>query len=153
MLKINKRVEYALMALKFIATRTDEDLTSAREICEKFKTPFDTTAKVMQKMNNAGILNSVKGIKGGYTLSRPLREITYMDLVSLIEGKNVGRVCETEKGLCENYNLCNIIHPVEQLNRILTDFLKELTLEELLLGTNPLAPTLLVEAAKKEVEA
>ena len=58
-----------------------------------------------------------------------------------------------KKGLCENYNLCNIIHPVEQLNRILTDFLKELTLEELLLGTNPFAPTLLVEAAKKEVEA
>lgn len=152
MLKINKRVEYALMALKFIATRSDDDLTSAREICENFKTPFDTTAKVMQKMNNAGILNSVKGIKGGYTLSKPLREITYMELVSLIEGKSVSRVCETEKGLCENYNLCNIIHPVEQLNRILTDFLKELTLEELLLGTNPLVPTLLVEAAKKEVE-
>lgn len=141
------------MALKFIATRKDDELTSAREICENFKTPFDTTAKVMQKMNTAGILKSVKGIKGGYSLNKPLREITYMDLVSLIEGKSVGRVCETEKGLCENYNLCNIIHPVEQLNRILTDFLKELTLEELLLGTDPLVPKLLANAAEKEVEA
>ncbi len=153
MLKINKRVEYALMALKFIATKNEDDLTSAREICENFKTPFDTTAKVMQKMNTAGILNSVKGIKGGYSLNKSLRDITYMELVSLIEGRKVGRVCETEKGLCENYNLCNIIHPVEQLNRILTDFLKELTLEELLLGTSPLAPRLLVDAVKKEVEA
>ena len=141
------------MALKFIATRKNGELTSAREICQNFQTPFDTTAKVMQKMNAAGILKSVKGIKGGYSLNTPLREVTYMELVSLIEGKLVGRVCETEKGLCENFNLCNIIHPVEQLNRILTDFLKELTLEELLLGTEPLVPKLLASAAEKEVEA
>jgi len=153
MLKINKRVEYALMALKFIASNKEEDLTSAREICDNFKTPFDTTAKVMQKMNTAGILKSVKGIKGGYSLNTPLSKITYMDLVCLIEGKTVSRVCETDKGLCENYNLCNIIHPVEQLNRILTDFLKELTLEELLLGTQPLVPKLLVDAAEKKNEA
>ena len=141
------------MALKFIATRKNGELTSAREICQNFQTPFDTTAKVMQKMNAAGILKSVKGIKGGYSLNTPLKEVTYMELVSLIEGKLVGRVCETEKGLCENFNLCNIIHPVEQLNRILTDFLKELTLEELLLGTEQLVPKLLDSAAEKEVEA
>ncbi|MCO4794521.1 MAG: Rrf2 family transcriptional regulator [Bacteriovoracaceae bacterium] len=153
MLKINKKVEYALMTLKFIASKEDNELTSAREICERFNTPFDTTAKVMQKMNAAGILNSVKGIKGGYSLNQKLSDITYMQLTTLIEGQNFGRVCETDKGLCENYDCCNIIHPIEQLNRILSDFLKELTLDDLLLKTNPLLPQLTSSCNESEAKS
>ena len=63
MIKINKKVEYALMVLKLMSDRDETELTSAREVCEMFKTPFDTTSKVMQIMNNAGILSSVQGVK------------------------------------------------------------------------------------------
>jgi Rrf2 family protein len=137
MLKINKKVEYALMALKFIADRAhdgEQALTSAREICDKFDTPFDTTAKVMQLMNNQDILKSTKGIKGGYTLNKDLSEITYMDLVHVIEGKKVGRACVTTKGTCELFNKCNIVTPVELLNRKINLFLEDLTLADLLQG-------------------
>ncbi len=139
MLKINKKVEYALMALKFMADKTHEDggpgLTSAREVCDEFNTPFDTTAKVMQLMNNQEILKSTKGIKGGYSLNKNLNEITYMELVRLIEGKeHVGRVCEGKQGTCELFGKCNIATPVEKLNRKLNQFLETLTLEDLLQG-------------------
>ncbi len=138
MLKINKKVEYALMALKFMADKKDAlPLTSAREICDYFKTPFDTTAKVMQMMNNHDILKSVKGIKGGYSLNRSLDDITYSELASLIEGKpEMGRVCVTTKGTCELLEKCNIATPVELLNRKLNAFLETLTLKELLQGSN-----------------
>lgn len=143
MLKINKKVEYALMALKFMADKArglgDNQagalLTSAREVCDEFNTPFDTTAKVMQLMNNQDILKSTKGIKGGYTLNKKLSEITYMELVRLIEGKeSIGRVCETKQGTCELIGKCNIATPVEKLNRKLNQFLETLTLEDLLQG-------------------
>jgi Rrf2 family protein len=136
MLKINKKVEYALMALKFMADKKNlSELTSAREICDEFQTPFDTTAKVMQVMNNHEILKSVKGIKGGYSLNKSLSEITYMELARLIEGRNdIGRVCSNEKGACELLGKCNISVPVEALNRRLSSFLESLTLAELLHG-------------------
>lgn len=134
MLKINKKVEYAMMVLKHMATKEDIELTSARSICDLYKTPFDSTAKVMQKLNSANILNSIKGIKGGYVLNRPLSEITYMELVKIIEGEEVSRVCESPKGKCENFQFCNIITPVEQLNLKLKEFLHSLNLEELLLS-------------------
>ena len=141
MLKMNKKVEYALMALKFIADRAlielglgeEHTLTSAREICDSLNTPFDTTAKVMQLMNNHEILKSTKGIKGGYSLNMDLSQITYMDLVRMIEGKDIGRVCVTTKGTCEHFGKCNIATPVEILNRKLNLFLETLTLAELLL--------------------
>jgi Rrf2 family protein len=137
MLKINKKVEYALMALKYMSDHRDLELISAREICDSFTIPFDTTAKVMQTMNNHGILKSVKGIKGGYSLLKPLHEISYMDLVRVVEAKeDIGKTCMSKKGRCELYSKCNIISPVEQLNLKLNIYLETLSLAELLLGTN-----------------
>lgn len=134
MIKINKKVEYALVSIKYMATKPDQDLTSAREICDRFRTPFDTTAKVLQIMNNNGLLVSVKGIKGGYQLAIPLRDITYLQLVNMIENKKeTPGICETVKGPCELYSTCNIIEPIEMLNDKINQFLESLTLEELLL--------------------
>lgn len=150
MIKINKKVEYALMALKHLSVQNSlkneqaahvckdglHALTSAREICDQYGTPFDTVAKVMQVMNAHDILKSVKGIKGGYYLNKNLSEITYMQLVRMIEGKeDLGRVCQSQKGMCELFHKCNIVTPVEQLNRKLNSYLETLTIQELLMGT------------------
>ena len=145
MLMINKKVEYALMALKFMADHNDSTpLVSAREICDAFETPFDTTAKVMQVMNNHDILKSVKGIKGGYSLNKNLSEVTYMELVQMIEGREeIGRVCSNHKGTCDLIGKCNISTPVENLNRKLNTFLENLTLAELLQGTEFNRPKIL----------
>lgn len=125
------------MVLKFMADHKDQShLVSAREICDVFDTPFDTTAKVMQVMNNHDVLSSVKGIKGGYLLKRPLSDITYMELLQMIEGKEeIGKICTNQKGHCELLGKCNISTPVENLNRRLNRFLLELTLADLLQGT------------------
>lgn len=133
MLKINKKVEYALMALKFMADKKDQTLTSAREICDVLSIPFDTTAKVMQIMNNHEILKSVQGIKGGYSLNTSLEKITYMQLVHIIEEKKeIGRSCTGPKGPCELINKCNIVAPVELLNKRLNQYLETLTIKDLL---------------------
>ena len=131
MLKINRKVEYALMALKFMSEKSEENLTSAREVCDQFSTPFDTTAKVMQSMNQYGILKSVKGTKGGYFLSKSLSQITYMDLTRIVEKKDNSNVCMGNKGLCELYSSCNIVDPIEKLNRTLNEYLEKLTIAEL----------------------
>lgn len=114
-----------------MAQRNAGELTSAREICDLFKIPFDTTAKVMQAMNSAGILCSVKGTKGGYLLARSLESISYMDLVRLIEGRDSEHFCEGSKGQCELYESCNISAPIEALNSRLNHFLEGLTLHDL----------------------
>lgn len=133
MIKINKKVEYALIALKYMASQVDGKLTSAREICDRFKTPFDTTAKVLQTMNNKGLLTSTKGIKGGYALAKPLNSITFTELGKMIEGRQeFQQFCESSKGLCDLYDICNIVTPIESLNNKINSFLNELTLEELL---------------------
>lgn len=131
MIKINRKVEYALMVLKHMVEKPSE-LTSAREIADLYHTPFDTTAKVMQVMNASGILHSVKGMKGGYTLAKNLSQISYMELSEMIEGKSIEMKCASSEGTCELMNSCNIITPVQKINFQVSKFFKNLTLDQLL---------------------
>ena len=134
MIKINKKVEYALMVLKHIVDKNEKELTSAREVCEKFNIPFDTTAKVMQIMNNAKILDSTKGVKGGYFLKEDLANISYLEFSELIEGKEFGMNCVKMK--CSLIDTCNITTPINRLNQYLTLFFQDLTLKDLLIDNH-----------------
>lgn len=136
MLKINKKVEYALIALKVMLDKGQQELTTAREVSDKFNTPFDTTAKVMQVMNNADILASVKGVKGGYYLSLDLSKLSYMDLAEMVEGRSLEMDCVAIK--CALLGTCNITGPISRLNSYLNAFLRGLTVEELLSESYPL---------------
>jgi Rrf2 family protein len=147
MIKINRKVEYALMVLKLMKEKEIGELTSAREVCDLYGTPFDTTAKVMQQMNTSGILHSHKGVKGGYSLSKDLNQISYIDLVETIEGKSFMMDCH--EGPCELIHSCNISQPIKRLNDYLITIFKSLTLGELLAEDNLLA---LKKAPEKKVE-
>lgn len=105
---------------------------SARQICDQFKLPFDTTAKVMQSLNNGGVFTSLQGANGGYQIARNLNQITYLELEEMIEGKIRDFFCQNAKGLCSLHPSCNIISPVDRLNRKIKNFLSDLTVEELL---------------------
>jgi Rrf2 family protein len=130
MIKINRRVEYALMVLKLMHERETQELTTAREVCEKFKTPFDTTAKVMQQLNISGVLTSVKGVKGGYFLQRDLATLSYKELAEMIEGKSFALDCH--EGPCELMGTCNISAPIKRLNDYLIAIFSSLSVLELL---------------------
>lgn len=147
MIKINKKVEYALMVLKFIQDKNSGELTTAREICDHFHAPFDTTAKVMQQMNGAGILSSQKGVRGGYQLSKNLNEVSYLELVELIEERAFMMDCH--EGPCDLIHHCNITQPIKRLNDYLINIFSSLSLSELLAPDNLLA---LKKLPEKKVE-
>ena len=147
MIKINRKVEYALMVLKAMKDKGEAELTTAREVCDAFHTPFDTTAKVMQQMNSYGILLSHKGVKGGYTLAKDLTQVSYLDLAELIEGKSFMMDCH--EGPCDLFGKCNIAQPIKRLNDYVITIFNSLSVGELLAEDNLLA---LKKFPEKKVE-
>jgi Rrf2 family protein len=134
MLKINKRVEYALIALKYLSQSEGGNLISAREICDRFHLPFDPMAKVLQQMNNAQVLHAIKGVKGGYILKMDLDKLSYMSLSRIIEKQHGLNPCENQHGPCEHANECNIQGPIKNLNRLVHDYLENVSVQNLLFG-------------------
>lgn len=130
MLKVSKKLEYALMALKFMSERPAGSLTSAREVADTLNIPFDPTSRVMQIMNNKGLLSSHQGKNGGYFLKLPLTEISYGELSEMIEGKLTNVKCI--QGKCEMVSCCTILSPIEKLNLKTTEFYFNLKLGELM---------------------
>ena len=71
MLRLSKKADYALMAMKHLARKTDSAAsTSAREIAEQYDIPIELMAKVLQRLARSGLLTSHQGTRGGYTLSQ-----------------------------------------------------------------------------------
>jgi Rrf2 family protein len=132
MTRLNRKVEYALMALKIMAGKRPGELTSAKEVADKVGCPFDATARVLQRMAQHGILRSEQGAHGGYTLVRDLSRLPLLELMELILGKISAAKCMHGEGACELEASCNIVTPVSILNRKYQEFYQNICVGELL---------------------
>ena len=131
--RINRKVEYALMALRYLTTKKPAELTAAKEISEALKTPFDATARVMQIMANQGLLQSEQGAAGGYRLQKDLSLISLLALTEMIEGPQSLTKCAQKSGdNCEIHGTCNIVTPLMRLNRRVHELYGSISLKELL---------------------
>jgi Rrf2 family protein len=129
--RLNRKVEYALMALKVMAGRRPGELTSAKEVVEITGCPFDATARVLQMMAQKGILKSEQGAQGGYLLVRDLNKVTVFELIELIEGPIGVAKCMQHEESCDLKSSCNILSPMAVMNRRLSSFYQMLSVGEL----------------------
>lgn len=132
--KINRKLEYALMALRHMSQKTPGELTTAKEVSEAFHTPFDATARVMQAMAARGMLRVEHGASGGYQITKDLSKTSLYELVEIIEGPTALVKClhKTDES-CEIQRTCNIVSPITNLNKRLNTFYKSVSLRELLI--------------------
>lgn len=138
--KINRKVEYALMALKYMSQKIPGELTSAKEVSDAFHTPFDATARVMQQMaSKGGILRAEYGATGGYQITKDLAKVSVQELVEIIEGPTALVKCLHKTSPCEIQGTCNIVSPVKTLNDKLIEFYKSLSLKDLLVEKSAVA--------------
>src|SRR3954471_6629424 len=97
MLRLSKKADYALMAMKHLARKTDPSAsTSAREIAEQYDIPIELMAKVLQRLARRGLLTSHQGTRGGYTVSKAIDAISVADIIQAIDGPLTVTACSTE---------------------------------------------------------
>src|SRR5438309_913656 len=71
MLRLSKKSDYALIAMKHLALRSDRGSSSAREIAALYDIPIELMAKVLQRLVRRGLLASQQGTRGGLGAMRP----------------------------------------------------------------------------------
>src|SRR6185436_5276925 len=120
MLRLSKKADYALIAMKHLALRGDGS-SSAREIASLYDVPIELLAKILQRLVRRGLLASQQGTRGGYQLARMPAQISVADVIQAIDGPVTVTACATEEGSCDQFSKCNVRDPLSRVReRILT---------------------------------
>jgi Rrf2 family protein len=140
MLRLSKKADYALMAMKHLAVRGDAAASSAREIAEHYDIPIELMAKVLQRLVRRGLLASHQGTRGGYQLARHPRLISVADVIQAIDGPVTVTACSTEETQCEQFSKCNVRDPLWRVRERILAALGECTIAELATDAPVAAP-------------
>lgn len=133
MFKMNRKMEYALMALKHMSQKAPGQLTSAKEICETFQIPFDPTSRVLQIMAQKGLLGAGQGIYGGYQILKDLAKVSLGELNDMIVGPIEIATCVADnRSECELNGSCRMSRPMAKLNGRIQGLFDTIKLDEFL---------------------
>jgi len=139
MLRLSKKADYGLIAMKHLALRGDGS-SSAREIASLYDIPIELLAKILQRLVRRGLLASQQGTRGGYQLARTPSLISVADVIQAIDGPVTVTACSsTEDGNCEQYAKCNVRDPLWRVRERILSALGECTIAELA-ADQPAAP-------------
>ena len=140
MLRLTKKADYGLMALKYLAEQsaanapTDQSASaaqSAKDIAQAYHIPPPLLAKILQTLARAGLLVSHAGTNGGYALARPASEISAFEVIRAIDGPLFITSCITIHGACDLAGHCTIKEPLRKVNDSIKELLSNIHISDL----------------------
>jgi Rrf2 family protein len=136
MLRLTKKADYGLMALKFLAEQPSGPAgpasQSAKDIAQAYHIPPPLLAKILQTLARAGLLVSHAGTNGGYALSRPATDISAFEVIRAIDGPLFITSCITIHGTCDLAGHCTIKEPLRKVNDSIKDLLSNIRISDLI---------------------
>ncbi|HEX9198180.1 MAG TPA: Rrf2 family transcriptional regulator [Acidobacteriaceae bacterium] len=136
MLRLTKKADYGLMALKYLAEQSGPGSSapvaqSAKDIAQAYHIPPPLLAKILQTLARAGLLVSHAGTNGGYALARPANEISAFEVIRAIDGPLFITSCITIHGTCDLAGHCTIKEPLRKVNDSISDLLSKIHISDL----------------------
>jgi len=104
----SRQCEYALQAVIYLALRGEGERTSIRDLTKKLDIPYHFLAKILQDLSRKGLLSSVKGPGGGFSLGMPARDITLFHIVEAIDGVDLTQKCVMGFSECSGRHPCSV---------------------------------------------
>jgi Rrf2 family protein len=158
LVKISAQEEYGLRCLLQLARAdaTGDSLTIS-QIAEAEGISVANAGKLMWILNKAGLVQSQRGIKGGYRLSKPATDIHLNDIISVLDDERVETHCKTYTGVldsCVHTGDCGIRPVIVELHQIVDNALSDITLSQLL-GTEANVDAMLhqIQSAKQRMDS
>jgi Rrf2 family protein len=132
MLKLTKKSDYGLIALRHLATQGRDLGATAKEIAEAYRIPVPLLAKVLQSLCKGGFLASMQGTNGGYRLAKDPRTISALEVIRTIDGPVLLADCFHGSKECEQMSLCTVKEPLRKVHEGILRLLAGITITDLL---------------------
>jgi Rrf2 family protein len=97
-LQVTRRIDYGLRAMIYLASRETGSVVTFRDIARLMHIPEDFLAKILKTLVDAGLVRSMRGAHGGYSLARAPADISFLEVIEAVEGPVQLNLCMAEEG-------------------------------------------------------
>lgn len=140
MLKLTKKADYGLIAMRHLAQSAERGACSAKDLAELYGMPQEALAKILQRLTKVGLLVSQYGTNGGYTLARDPRTISAFEVIRAIDGPLFLTSCRTRVHACGQSAHCTVREPLRKVSHSIQEVLDRLTIWEMTEPEHLIAP-------------
>src|ERR1022692_322721 len=131
MLKLSKKADYALIAVRHLATHGAVRSQSASDIAEAYGISATLMAKVLQRLAKHGLVTARHGSSGGYQLARHPKDISAFEVVSAVDGPVMITSWVTSHGDCYQSNTCTVREPLRKVNESILQVLRAVSISQM----------------------
>jgi Rrf2 family protein len=96
MIGISTKTIYAMAAIHQLGLLKENELLNIRALADRANAPEKFLGQILLELKKSNILSSTKGANGGYSLAKPLKEISLRDVIEILENNAFEEVCQTE---------------------------------------------------------
>lgn len=122
--------DYGTIVLTTMA-KEPERTQSVAEIVSVTGLPVPSVSKLLKIFIRQGLVQSLRGAKGGYKLSRPPAEITTAQIINAIDGPVGMTQCSGGPGLCGHQPRCQVHGHWHRVSRLMLEALEQISLQQM----------------------
>ena len=131
MLRVSKLTDYATEVMAVLAA-APERVHNAQELAERARLEAPTVSKLLKQLAQAGLVESFRGVNGGYRLARDPAQISIADIVTAMEGPIGMTECSAQAGLCDHETHCGVRVNWQRINDAIAGALAGVSLADML---------------------
>jgi FeS assembly SUF system regulator len=131
MIRLARLTDYGIMLLTLLARDRHGAPRSAREVADRSRLPRPTVSKLLKELAHGGLLETHRGVRGGFRLAKPPEEISVADIIEALEGPLGITECTAHPGQCGVEPLCPVRTNWKRINRAVLESLKGISLAEM----------------------
>ncbi len=130
---VTRKTDYAVRCILYLAEDEDQ-VSNVTEVSRKMHIPKTFLAKIFQRLVKAGLVESIRGMNGGFRLAKKPGAISLLDIMTAIQGPAGINVCAVNSKKCSRSSFCSV-HPVwVELRKEVDRRLREQTIDRLIGG-------------------
>ncbi len=150
MIRMTKQADYGIVLMTHMASLPDR-LFTAFEIANEAQLPAPTVSKILKLLARGGLLDSHRGVKGGYILARAAEEISVAEIIGALDGPIAITecICDTP-GECWHEPICPVRGNWQRINQAIRQALEAITLAEM---THPIFPDLVTLGGREPMRS
>lgn len=104
-MRVSRSTGYALLAMGYIARHSDQKIILSQSIAKKYDIPLEYLLKILQQLVRADVLRSKRGPRGGFSLAKPTKKITLLEIIEAVDGPMRGQLHLAEHAPRESFGI------------------------------------------------